>query len=828
MSKVKLFICLAVILFALSGILIGESRADIVQPWSNTFLSINYYNIGQSFTAESDCGGYENIYAWVLVDPPTGSGDVGMTLKLNNTVLATGTSSVAADGMVTLDVSGVNFINGTSYSLYLSSSSRFANVYWEGNSTMGDVYTGGELITSLGYVEAPPFGEHRPLSEYDIAFTVASATQPIISRSPTSLSNSCFEGSDASDQSFDVWNSGGGTLSYSISDNAAWLSCTPTGGTSTGEQDTITVTYATSSLLSGSYSATITISDPSASNSPQTIPVTLTVTALSPDIAISPSSFQTFDFGGPFDSPGSIPRDLAFDGTYLWNADSSADKIYKLDTSGNIIDSFDSPGSGPSGLTFDGTYLWNADSTTDRIYKLDISGNIIESFDSPGTYPEGLAFDGTYLWNADADADKIYKLDISGNIIGSFDSPGSIPRGLTFDGTYLWNADSITDRIYKLDISGNIIDSSASPGPYPMGLAFDGTYLWNADYSSNKIYKLDTSGSAVDYLDSPGPYPSGLAFDGTYFWNADYSDDKIYKLDTSGNIIDSFDSPGPGPSGLAFDGTYLWNADPQDGKIYKLDTSGSAVDYLDSPGQVPRGLTFDGTYLWHADLTDDKIYKLDTLGNIIAFFDSPGPSPVGLSFDGTYLWNADDTDDKVYKLDTSGNIIDSFDSPGPWPDGLAFDGTYLWCTDKTDDIISKLLNVPGPAEVGSSKTRSFTVTNAGDSDLEIGTLGITGTDALEFAIENDFCSGQTIGVSGNCSVDVVFSPISTGEKTANLEIPSNDPDTPILVVTLDSKALDNLKVDFDEDGDVDGSDLAEFAANFDAGLMAAFAAEFGR
>ena len=324
------------------------------------------------------------------------------------------------------------------------------------------------------------------------------STQPGISLSPSPLSSSCFEGSDASDQSFDVWNSGGGTLSYSISDNAAWLSCTPTSGTSTGEQDTITVTYATSSLLSGSYSATITISDPAASNSPQTIPVALTVTTLSPNILISPSSFQTFDFSGPLDSPESNPLGLAFDGTYLWNADHSDDKIYKLDTSGNIIDSFDSPGAGPSGLTFDGTYLWHADYLLNKIYKLDTSGNIIDSFDSPGSNPIGLAFDGTYLWNADNSDDKIYKLDTSGNIIDSFDSPGLTPKGLTFDGTYLWNADWSDDKIYKLDTSGNIIDSFDSPGPNPDGLSFDGSYLWYSDSSDDKIYKLDTSGNAVD------------------------------------------------------------------------------------------------------------------------------------------------------------------------------------------------------------------------------------------------------------------------------------------------------------------------------------------
>ena len=192
-----------------------------------------------------------------------------------------------------------------------------------------------------------------------------------------------------------------------------------------------------------------------------------------------------------------------------------------------VVSSFDSPGGYPTGLTFDGTYLWNADWTRDKIYKLDTSGSMVDSFDSPGPTPYGLAFDGTYLWNVDADDNKIYKLDTSGNIIDSFDSLGT---ALTFDGTYLWTTDTSEDKIYKLDTSGNIIDSFDSPGPCPIGLTFDGTYLWNADCSEDKIYKLDTSGNIIDSFDSPGSSPSGLAFDGAYLWHVDKSEDKIYKI----------------------------------------------------------------------------------------------------------------------------------------------------------------------------------------------------------------------------------------------------------------------------------------------------------
>ena len=113
----------------------------------------------------------------------------------------------------------------------------------------------------------------------------------VLSSSPTSLTNSCLVGNNATAQSFQVWNSGTGTLNYTISTDQTWVSCTPASGSSTGasDQKTITVNYTTSSLAPGNYSATITINAPGSSNAPQTIPVSLTVLS-PPTIASSPTT----------------------------------------------------------------------------------------------------------------------------------------------------------------------------------------------------------------------------------------------------------------------------------------------------------------------------------------------------------------------------------------------------------------------------------------------------------------------------------------------------------------------------------------------------------
>jgi hypothetical protein len=97
---------------------------------------------------------------------------------------------------------------------------------------------------------------------------------PILSRSPFSLTNSVIQGQNALDQTFEVWNSGGGTLSFTNTVDQPWLSVTPTNGSSTGGHDTIQVSYSTAGLPAGTHNATITIKSQVATN---TIPVTLTV-----------------------------------------------------------------------------------------------------------------------------------------------------------------------------------------------------------------------------------------------------------------------------------------------------------------------------------------------------------------------------------------------------------------------------------------------------------------------------------------------------------------------------------------------------------------------
>jgi len=170
---------------------------------------------------------------------------------------------------------------------------NMAEVAWQGP------YNGGVNFTTLYKVTVPggasvgnyTFNGYEGLGYYvgpsghifenikgDSEVEVVLIAPSIISFSPASFSFSVAQGgSPPADQRLEVWNSGGGTLEWSVSDDAAWLSENPTSGSSTGERDIATVSVDAAGMSAGDYFANITITAPGVSNSPQTVPVTLCV-----------------------------------------------------------------------------------------------------------------------------------------------------------------------------------------------------------------------------------------------------------------------------------------------------------------------------------------------------------------------------------------------------------------------------------------------------------------------------------------------------------------------------------------------------------------------
>ena len=117
---------------------------------------------------------------------------------------------------------------------------------------------------------------------------------PRLGAQPASLSfSSTVGGAAPAAKVFDVRNDGGGTLLFTASEDADWMSITPSGGSAPRN---VSVTVSPAGLAAGTYTANVTVTAPGVANSPMLVPVTLAVIA--PELTLSPGSL-TFEGAAP-------------------------------------------------------------------------------------------------------------------------------------------------------------------------------------------------------------------------------------------------------------------------------------------------------------------------------------------------------------------------------------------------------------------------------------------------------------------------------------------------------------------------------------------------
>jgi len=81
-------------------------------------------------------------------------------------------------------------------------------------------------------------------------------------------------------------------------------------------------------------------------------------------------------------------------------------------------------------------------------------------------------------------------------------------------------------------------------------------------------------------------------------------------------------------------------------------------------------------------------------------------------------------------------------------------------------------------ETSKSTAMSVTVTNTGNASLMISGLQVSGSNAGDFAISVDTCSGVIVPMSGTCSVSATFTPSTTGTEIASLQFADNAAGSP--------------------------------------------------
>jgi hypothetical protein len=101
----------------------------------------------------------------------------------------------------------------------------------------------------------------------------------------------------------------------------------------------------------------------------------------------------------------------------------------------------------------------------------------------------------------------------------------------------------------------------------------------------------------------------------------------------------------------------------------------------------------------------------------------------------------------------------------------------------------------GLVPLGTPSTLSVTVLSVGWTPVTLSGSALGGTNAADFVIAGDACSGQTLDFGGTCSIAVLDIPQATGPRKAALSITDSARDSPQTVRLLGGVAAPRVRFD---------------------------------
>lgn len=285
-----------------------NSAAYMTGTGANDTLPSNNQGMGRM-----DLGRAFDTASRVLTDQTQVLGATGATYQLTGSIVDT-----TKPFRVTLawsdapgPTTGAPWVNNLDLEVTVGGVTYKGNVFTGANSVSGGTADAKNNVESV-YLPAGTSGNYTvtvkatniagdgvpgnaDTTDQDFALVVYNAngsvsTTPTIGVSPTSLSfTATVGGSNPANQTLSITNTGSGTLNWTASDNATWLTLAPTSGTA---PSTVTASVSISGLTAGTYNGTVTISATGASNTPVTVPVTLTVNNASSQLIVN-GGFET-------------------------------------------------------------------------------------------------------------------------------------------------------------------------------------------------------------------------------------------------------------------------------------------------------------------------------------------------------------------------------------------------------------------------------------------------------------------------------------------------------------------------------------------------------
>jgi len=536
-----------------------------------------------AYVADSDYGiriiDVQNPFAPTLLATYTKSGFITETCVYGNTLYA----SFSGYGLEIVDVGNpalpVNLggypISGGAYDVHVSGNHAVVVDNSLGLQVI-DVQDPETPVFAAGY-DTDYFGQdlavangHAYLSEPNDnlikIFRVGSSNAAVVACTPDRFELATSVGQSPMAASFEVMNAGTGTLNYSVSSDVPWIVPLPTSGSSSGESDTITLTFSTAGLTAGWHTGTVTVAEIGALNSPFPIPIELWIEPLPLAITTSalPNGMEMVPYSETLAASDGMPP-------YVWTQVSG--------WPGGLTNATDGTVAGKPTLA--GTYSASAEvtdargKTASRSVTVQIQPNpnrppvISSTVPTPGTFP--MAEQTNQLFSVTAtDPEAVplsYTWSLGGVPVGSGSSAYTFNTIWGDAGTYELEV-LVSDGLWDTVIAAwtiEVTDDNDGDGiPNDFENAHPLLSAWNAADGA-----ADNDG---DHLDNYGEYLAGTLLD-----NPDCDSDSLPDGWEVRYGFDPLDAPGGLPGILCMQEGRWTSSGPWDGAVYSLTVEGSYV-----------------------------------------------------------------------------------------------------------------------------------------------------------------------------------------------------------------------------------------------------------
>ncbi|MDD3887904.1 MAG: choice-of-anchor D domain-containing protein [Patescibacteria group bacterium] len=403
-------------------------------------------------------------------------------------------------------------------------------------------------------------------------------------------------------------------------------------------------------------------------------------------------------------------------------------------------------------------YVTNADD--DSVSVIDTATrNVIKTI-SVGNFPLGVAVspDRTKVYVGNYNGNSVSIIDVASLTVTKTISFSGDVYGIVFNptGTKAYvSYGMLPGYVGIINVATDTYESSIVVGNSPAGLAINplGTKLYVANFNGGDISVIDlNSNSVIKTISSVGNFLHDAVINsaGTRLYVASFdvsSNGSVAVIDIANDVYLTSISMGAG-----------------------TDTTGLALNPT-------------GSLLYATNILTDEVKVVNTTDNSIIGSVTVGDAPWGISSNhlGTRVYVANQNSNNISVIDALTNTVIDTIAVGTFPYAA---GTFV----EQQPIVSvsdSNLNFARTLASDES-TKNVTISNLGTVNLNINQMSL---NSDEFILGNDNCSNKTIIPQGNCTFDVIFRPQTSGSKTANITITSNDPEHVTTVVSLSGTSI---------------------------------------